>query len=73
MANRDYPGIPVVTDDARSHTPALKAVKEGLEIAQRRAANKVGASFVTVTELTNAGLIEMINGEVSGVVDGGGP
>lgn len=57
-SNRKYPTIPTVTADPRSHTIALQALIEGVNIGQRRAGNVLD-SFVRLGELVDIGLIEV--------------
>ena len=57
-ANRKYPTVPTVTGDTRSHTIALQALIEGVNIGQRRAGNVLD-SYVRVGELVDIGLIEL--------------
>lgn len=57
-ANRAYPGIPDVTGDPESHSRALEAIKECIEIHERRTANHLD-SFVRVRELVELGLIDL--------------
>lgn len=77
-SNRRYPGVPVISDDPRSHTAALVAIKEGLEVAQRRTKD-INNSFVRVQDLVNAGLLIVVVGsggvsfEAPSIIDGGGP
>lgn len=52
---RAYPNIPTVGDSIESHTAALNAIVEALNIAQRRT-NSVLDSFVRVRELETLGL-----------------
>ena len=57
-ASRNYPGVPTISDDIRSHTAALIALKEAIEIHERRTKD-IGNSFVRVNELEELGLIEL--------------
>ncbi len=54
--NRAYPSIPSVSGDLENHTIVLQAIREALEIHERRTRN-VGDSFVRVNELEAAGLV----------------
>lgn len=58
-SNRRYPTVPTVTADPHSHTLALQALIEGVNIGQRRAGS-VNDSYVRVGELVDIGLIELI-------------
>jgi hypothetical protein len=77
-SNRAYPGIAPVTDDPRSHTLALAALKEGLEIGQRRTKDILN-SFVRVKDLVDAGLLIVVSGSggtklvAPDTIDGGSP
>lgn len=55
-SNRAYPSIASITSDIESHTVALKAMKEAIEIHERRTSNYLD-SFVRVRELVDLGLI----------------
>jgi hypothetical protein len=57
-ANRNYPSIPAITGDVDNHTRVLQAIKEALEIGQRRT-NDLLNSFVRVKELIDLGLITL--------------
>lgn len=57
-SNRRYPTVPTVTADPRSHTIALQALIEGVNIGQRRSGD-VNDSFVRVGELVDMDLIEL--------------
>jgi hypothetical protein len=57
-ASRNYPNIPTISDDVRSHTAALIALKEAIEIHERRTKD-INNSFVRVSELEELGLIEL--------------
>lgn len=56
-ATRKYPNIPQIDEDPRSHTRALRAIAESLEIANRRTKD-LRSSFVTIGELVDIGLID---------------
>lgn len=56
--NRRYPAAFTVTDDPRTHTLALQALIEGLNIAQRRTRD-IANSFVRLEELEQIGLIQL--------------
>ena len=76
-SNRKYPNPQTVTDDPRSHTLALQQIIEALNIGQRRTKD-IDNSYVRVSELVDAGLIEITNGQLkltntgSSIVSGGG-
>lgn len=65
-ANRRFPSIPVVVDDARNHTQVLMAVKEALDIGQRRTGDLFN-SFIRVQDLIDLGLIT-IEGNTNAIV-----
>lgn len=65
-ANRRFPSIPVVVDDARNHTQVLMAVKEALDIGQRRTGDLLN-SFIRVEDLIDLGLIT-IEGNTNAIV-----
>jgi hypothetical protein len=60
-ATRKYPNIPAITQDLQNHSAALQAVKEALEIGQRRTAD-IPSSFIRVSDLVELGLISIFNG-----------
>lgn len=60
--SRSYPNIPTVGDSLSSHTAALNAIVESLNIHERRTKD-VLESFVRVSELATLGLVE-IDGKV---------
>lgn len=60
-SNRAYPGIVPITDDPKSHTAALMALKEGLEVGQRRTKDVLN-SFVRVSDLVAAGVLVVVDG-----------
>lgn len=60
--NKAYPSIPTITGDLDSHTHALNAIAESVDIHERRTNNYLD-SFVRVQELVDLGLIEL-NGDV---------
>ncbi len=64
--NRKYPSIPVVNDDPRNHTQVLMAMKESLEIGQRRTTDLLN-SFIRVQDLVDLGIID-IAGNTNAVV-----
>lgn len=57
-SNRAYPSIPSITGEVSSHTEALLAMKEAIEIHERRTANYLD-SFVRLHELVDLGLITL--------------
>lgn len=65
-ANRRFPSIPVVVDDAKNHTQVLMAMKEALDIGQRRTGDLFN-SFVRVEDLIDLGLIT-IEGNTNAIV-----
>lgn len=65
-ANRKYPSIPVVVDDPKNHTQVLMAVKEALDIGQRRT-NDLFNSFIRVSDLIDLGLIT-VEGNTNAIV-----
>jgi hypothetical protein len=65
-ANRKYPNIPQISDDPKSHTRALIAIAEILEIGNRRTKD-LNNSFVRVGELIDLGLIT-VQGNVNSLV-----
>jgi hypothetical protein len=56
--NRAYPSIPTISGDSQSHTNALYAIREAIEIHERRTSNYLD-SFVRVQELVDLGLITL--------------
>ena len=56
--NRAYPSIPTIRGDLNSHTAALKAMAEALQIHERRTKDILD-SFVRVRELQDLGLIRV--------------
>ena len=56
--NRAYPAIPTVGNELESHSRALEAIVEALQIHERRTANTLD-SFVRVGELQTLGLIDV--------------
>jgi hypothetical protein len=54
--NRAYPSIPTISGDVQSHTNALYAIREAIEIHERRTNNYLD-SFVRVRELVDLGLV----------------
>jgi hypothetical protein len=56
--NRAYPSIPSVSGDLENHTVVLQAIREALEIHERRTRN-VGDSFVRLSELDQLGLVNI--------------
>src|SRR5690606_23179874 len=56
-ANRRFPSIPVVTDDPKNHTQVLMAIKEAMEIGQRRTTDLLN-SYIRVQDLVDLGLID---------------
>ena len=65
--NRAYPALPTVGNDLESHSRALEAIVEALQIHERRTGDLLD-SFVRVRELETLGLAS-IDGDV--VTDGG--
>ena len=65
--NKAYPSIPTVGDTLESHSRALEAIREAVQIHERRTKD-VLESFVRVSELIDLGLIS-VDGNV--VEDGG--
>jgi len=59
--NKAYPSIPTITGDLDSHTHALNAITESVNIHERRTGNYLD-SFVRLQELVDLGLIQL-NGE----------
>jgi hypothetical protein len=56
--DRKYPSIPTVLDNIENHSEVLRAIKEALEIGQRRT-NDFRSSYVRVGELIDLGLIDL--------------
>lgn len=56
--NRKYPTIPPVKHDMANHTDAIMAIKEAMEVGQRRT-NNLFYSFITVQDLLDLGLIDL--------------
>jgi hypothetical protein len=56
--SRKYPNVPVITDDPAVHTAALVALKESMEIGQRRTPDLFN-SFIRVQDLLDLGLIDL--------------
>lgn len=56
--NRAYPSLPAVGGDAPSHTVVLKAVREAIEIHERRTGNKLD-SFIRLRELVQLGVLKI--------------
>lgn len=65
-ANRRFPSIPVVVDTSENHTQVLMAVKEALDIGQRRTGDLMN-SFIRVQDLIDLGLIT-IEGNTQAIV-----
>lgn len=63
MANKNlnrYPSLPTPGDTLASHTAFLIALKENIEVHERRrGANSVRASFVTVGEMEDLGILKV--------------
>lgn len=55
--SRKYPTLPNVKDDVANHTQVLMAIKEGLEVGQRRTSDLLN-SFIRVQDLIDLGLID---------------
>lgn len=53
-----YPSLPPVTDDPRSHTLALNALRDAVEVHERRR-GPVGDSFVRMDELAALGVVDI--------------
>jgi len=66
-SNKAYPSIPTVGETVESHSRALEAIREAVQIHERRTKD-VMESFVRVSELVDLGLIS-VDGNV--VEDGG--
>lgn len=56
--NKAYPSIPTVGSDLNSHSRAIEAIKEALQIHERRSKDVLN-SFVRVQELADLGLIQL--------------
>jgi hypothetical protein len=56
--NRKYPTIPPVKHDLANHTDTIMAIKEAMEVGQRRT-NNLFYSFITVQDLLDLGLIDL--------------
>jgi len=56
--NRAYPAIPTIGDTLESHSRALEAMREGIQIHERRTSDTL-ESFVRVSELIDLGLISV--------------
>lgn len=69
--NKAYPSIPTVGDTVESHSRAIEAIREAVQIHERRTKD-VLESFVRVSELVDLGLIS-VDGSITGAVveDGG--
>lgn len=65
--NKAYPSIPTVGDTLESHSRALEAIREAVQIHERRTKDHL-ESFVRVSELVDLGLISL-DGNI--VEDGG--
>lgn len=61
-ANKGYPSIPTVTEDLPSVTRAVQALKQTVEIHERRTPDILN-SFVRVQELVDMGLISIADGD----------
>ena len=66
--NKAYPSIPTVGETLESHSRALEAIREAVQIHERRTKDHLD-SFVRVSELVDLGLISL-DGNI--VEDGGG-
>lgn len=64
--NRRYPSIPQIGVDLKNHADVLRAVKESLEIGERRTTDVLN-SFVRVGDLVDLGLVT-IEGNTTNVV-----
>jgi hypothetical protein len=56
--SKAYPSVPAIVGTTESHTRALQAIREGLEIGQRRTKNILD-SYVRVKELVDLGIIQL--------------
>ncbi len=65
-ATRKAPNIPQISDDPRSHTLALRAIAEILEIGNRRTKD-LFSSFVKVEDLISLGLIT-VQGNTNAII-----
>lgn len=66
-ASRKYPSIPAISDDPMSHTVALRAIIEALQVHERRT-NDILSSFVRVQDLVDMGLISVVDGKFNVVL-----
>ena len=57
-ANKAYPSIPTIGNDLDSHSRAIEAIKEALQVHERRSKDVLN-SFVRVEELADLGLIQL--------------
>lgn len=64
--NKAYPSIPSVSGDLENHTLVLQALREAIEIHERRTRN-TGDSFVRVSELEGLGILNV--DEDTGIVE----
>lgn len=72
VANRIFPGIRSAgSDDAKSHTYLLRAIKEAIEQAQRTRGDKM-KSFVRLDELVTLGLADEQGNLIPPDFSGGG-
>lgn len=62
-ANRAYPSIPQITGEVESHTFALLAMKESLEIHERRTGETLD-SFVRLRELIDLDFLEIKGSQI---------
>jgi hypothetical protein len=63
-ANRAYPSLPAVTGDPRSHTRVLEAIREAVEIHERRVPNAYLDSFVRLRELIELGIVQVRGNQI---------
>jgi len=56
--NKAYPSIPTVGTDLESHSRAIEAIREALQVHERRSKDVLN-SFVRVQELADLGLIQL--------------
>jgi hypothetical protein len=61
--NRKYPNILSITNDPASHTLAIQAIKETLEVACRRTAD-LDNSFISVADLVELRILRISNGRL---------
>src|SRR5690606_27584371 len=71
-ANRAYPSLPAPGSSLEAHTRLLEALKEAVEIHERRIPNAYLDSFVRLRELVELGLLEVRGGQITSAVEAGG-